>query len=213
MTGNLKNPMKNVAKLLQDGWTRRHFAAALAKGPGGLACLFAAALLIVYFIWELASVGHIRHRVLALLPYFVLCCIAFLLIDAFRLVRHNGLELFRRVARDNQEQLRRVGVEFLPLSDFLRAPCHQPRGRVDELRLVVEALDRLTGTALRYGNSGRSVFEKNLEPISIALCLWRALPEETNRSFLNRSLACWLREVPDYDPEGWSGVSKPRQLA
>ncbi len=206
-----KKPMKNVAKLLQDGWLRRQLTMAVVKGPAGLVFVASVALAIAFFFWDVG--GHSRHKAMALVPLIVLLCGAFIAFDVFRLSRQNGLELLRRVARGNQAQLERIGVDFPPLSDFLRSPCDRPRGGVGELRLLVEALDRLTRTALRYGTCGRGVFERNLEPISIAFCLWRALPEENNRSFLNRSLACWLQEVPDYDPEGWSGRSKPRQLA
>jgi hypothetical protein len=204
----------SIRNLREDPWFCRQWAQALVSGPGGFACLTSVILILAYCGWDWASGKQAQIWVATL--FLVLFCVFCIGIDSALLIRNNGLALLRRVADRNRTQLRRINVEFSPLTDFLRSSFAKPRigDGNEELRLVVEALDRLTRTALRYGVSGRAVFERNLEPISIALTLVRVLPEENPRSFLNSALARWLQEVPIYDPEGWSLlVSCPRQLA
>jgi hypothetical protein len=204
-----------IRRFCRDKWFCRQLAAAIIRGPTGICLVSSATLTIASLAWHLGLGLNTARWLMWISPFGIFSCVLCAGIDARHLLRNSGWELIRRVARKSQVRLRRIKVEFEPLEAFLQSPLNEARLRNGsmELRLIVEALDRLTITALRYGVVGRGVFERNAEPISIALTLVRVLPEETPRPFLNTALARWLREVPVYDPEGWSQTAEPRQLA
>jgi hypothetical protein len=68
----------------------------------------------------------------------------------------------------------------------------------------VEALDRLSKTAIRYGSRGKYVFEQNQEAFLAVEALVQSLGNESTPFRKRLDLKKWLEEVPYYDPEGWS---------
>jgi hypothetical protein len=58
--------------------------------------------------------------------------------------------------------------------------------------------------AWRYGRCGKRVFEANQEPVVKAMHLFECLTVTEAESLLLESLELWLRNSPEFDPEGWA---------
>src|SRR5260370_17808014 len=69
---------------------------------------------------------------------------------------------------------------------------------------MVLALDLLSRIASRYGRYGRRVFEANQYPMVRAMQLFECMPFADAEKMLVEPLKTWLKDPPEYDPEGWA---------
>jgi hypothetical protein len=69
---------------------------------------------------------------------------------------------------------------------------------------MVLGLDLLTQIASRYGRCGRRVFEANQDPIVSAIQLFECMSLTEAEQMLVEPLRTWLKDPPEYDPEGWA---------
>jgi hypothetical protein len=75
--------------------------------------------------------------------------------------------------------------------------------RLQSVELMVLGLDLLSRIASRYGRSGRRVFEANQQPVVTAMELFECIPPADAEKVLIEPLRAWLKDPPEYDPEGW----------
>ena len=78
------------------------------------------------------------------------------------------------------------------------------RTRLQSVELMVQALDILSRTASRYGRRGRKVFEVNQDVLVSAMWSFECLSFADAEEVLVEQLKAWLKDPPDYDPEGWA---------
>ena len=76
--------------------------------------------------------------------------------------------------------------------------------RLQSVVLMVLALDLLSRIASRYGRCGRKVFEANQDPIVSAMQLFECVPFTDVDKILVEPLRAWLKNTPEFDPEGWA---------
>ena len=78
------------------------------------------------------------------------------------------------------------------------------RTRVKSVELMVLSLDLLSRLASCYGRYGKRVFEANEGPVVKAMHLFECLTLAEAESSLLEPLELWLRDLPEFDPEGWA---------
>ena len=76
--------------------------------------------------------------------------------------------------------------------------------RLQSVELMVLGLDLLSRMASRYGRCGRRVFEANQHPMVRAMGLFECIPLANAEKILIEPLRAWLKDSPEYDPEGWA---------
>jgi hypothetical protein len=76
--------------------------------------------------------------------------------------------------------------------------------RLQSVELMVLGLDLLSWIASRYGRCGRRVFEANQHPMVRAMGLFECIPLADAEKILIEPLRAWLKDPPEYDPEGWA---------
>jgi hypothetical protein len=69
---------------------------------------------------------------------------------------------------------------------------------------MVQAFDVLSRTASRYDRRGRKVFEVNQDALVSAMCSFECLSFADAEEVLVEQLKAWLKNPPNYDPEGWA---------
>src|SRR5258708_29757529 len=97
------------------------------------------------------------------------------------------------------------------MSGFFNALCSRTEiedtskdARLESVELVVLGLDLLSQIALRYGRCGRRVFEANQDPIVRAMQLFECMSFAEAEQMLVEPLRTWLKDPPEYHPEGWA---------
>jgi hypothetical protein len=152
-------------------------------------------------------------RVASLVILSINVALAVLLISADQIEcsRHHHLGLLRYSAAQSRGRIEKIGVRSREVDQFVRMLLYDPelelqfkRTPVRTIELMVVALDVLSQLAFRYGRGGKRVFEANQEPVVKAMHLFRCLTVAEAESSLLESLTLWLRDSPEFDPEGWA---------
>ena len=199
--------------LLRDRWLRRKFLVEWFNGVGtqvGLCCLLNTAVILAVQFCSKQQVDGAAALFAGISFLTAVICIAG---DAGWCRQRGYLPLLRRVVYRCRQRMRRLRVNSPIIERFIHELLFS---RTMEIRYractsrslwtIVEALDRLSCVAERYGLGGGHVFAANQEPILRSLRLLGSLPAEVEDEVALGVLQVWLEAVPEHDPEGWSLV-------
>jgi hypothetical protein len=203
--------MKIFGNLTSERWYRGELIRALRRGPGAVSLYFSLLIGVLCSFLSFTIMREMETASMVVSLAMVLLSLNFIIYDLWSYVRNHGLFLVRLVARRSENRIKRLKVESSSIfglldwlyadSDFEKLFRSQSR---TSIQTVVKALDRLSGTAIRYGSRGKYVFEQNLEPFLAADVLLRSDRKEFTLKPLAPELTKLLEEVPYYDPEGWA---------
>jgi hypothetical protein len=134
-----------------------------------------------------------------------------ILVDEIGSCRNHDLGLLRLSAAKSQDRLAKLGVRSKQVDRFVDALWFNPElnvafrnTRLQSVELMVLGLDLLSRIASRYGRRGRRVFEANQHPMVRAMGLFECIPLADAEKILIEPLRAWLKDPPEYDPEGWA---------
>src|SRR5262249_27070655 len=142
-----------------------------------------------------------------------LFCWVLLLIlgDEIPSCRYHRLGLLRFSAAKSRDRIAKPGIKSKQVDGFLNAlwldrelEFRFRNTRLQSVLLMVLALDLLSRIASRYGRCGRKVFEANQNPILSAMEMFDCVPYPDADKMLAEPLRAWLKEPPEFDPEGWA---------
>jgi hypothetical protein len=203
--------MKIFGDLTSERWYRGELIRALRSAPGAVSLYFSLLVGLLCSFLSFAIMSEMATASLGVSLAMVFLSLNLVIYDLWSHVRNHGFFLIRLVARRSESRMKRLKVESSSIfgfldwlyadSDFERLSSSQSRASI---QTVVKALDRLSGTAIRYGSRGKYVFEQNLEPFLAADVLVRSDRKEFKSKPLAPQLTKWLEKVPYYDPEGWA---------
>ena len=132
-------------------------------------------------------------------------------VDNVGACRNHHLGALRFSAARSRRRIEKLGIRSRQVERFMDALWLDPaltgrfrRTRVASVELLVEALDRLSRMASRYGPRGKKVFEANQGPIGGALGVLEGVPWAEAEGGLIGPLEAWLAHPPEFDPEGWA---------
>jgi hypothetical protein len=110
-----------------------------------------------------------------------------------------------------ESDIERIGVESSKIDRIFNALwpnselAFRFRSRsLHSFELIVQALDCLSRTAVRYGRSGKRVFEANRQAIVSAIQLFEYSPFADAEEEFAKSLKAQLEAMPSIDLEGWA---------
>jgi hypothetical protein len=192
-------------------WFHQQLWLLLWKGPGAVsACLSASVLLICVCLSAISSTAS-QIASLGILSLNVVVGILLILVDEIGSCRSHRLGLLRFAAANSHRRIEKLGVKSKQIDRFVDAVCLNPelehtfrRTRLQSVELMVQALDILSRTASRYGRPGRKVFELNKDALVSAMWSFECLSFADAEEVLVEQLKAWLKDPPDYDPEGWA---------
>jgi hypothetical protein len=114
-------------------------------------------------------------------------------------------------AAKSRDRIAKLGIRSKQVDRFVNAlwlnaelKCTFKNTRLESVELMVLALDLLSRIASRYGRCGRRVFEANQYPMVRAMQLFECMPCADAEKMLVEPLKTWLKDPPEYDPEGWA---------
>ena len=205
------NFVDGLTDLARNRWYRSELIRALRSGPGAASLYFSLFSGLLSLMLCFAFVGEMGTASAAVFLLMLALSGTLIISDLWFYSRNHGLELLRRAARECRRRMSRLRVESPLIFDFLdqldnRSGLERSfRARPNEsIRTVVKALDRLSGTAIRYGPGGKHVFMQNLNSCRVVRLLFDSTEIELISEPLARELRQRLEKVPCYDPEGWS---------
>ena len=192
-------------------WFHQQLWLLLWKGPGAVsACLSASVLLICVCLSAISSTAS-QIASLGILSLNVVVGILLILVDEIGSCRSHRLGLLRFAATNSRSRIEKLGMKSKQIDRFVDALCLNPelehrfqRTRLESVELMVQALDILSLTASRYGRRGRKVFEVNQAVLVSAMWSFECLSFADAEEVLVEQLKAWLKDPPDYDPEGWA---------
>jgi hypothetical protein len=134
-----------------------------------------------------------------------------ILVDEIGSCRNHDLGLLRLSAAKSRDRIARLGIRSKQVDRFVDALWFNPElnvafrnTRLQSVVLMVLGLDLLSRIASRYGRCGRRVFEANQQPMVRAMGLFECIPIADAEKTLIEPLRAWLKDPPEYDPEGWA---------
>jgi hypothetical protein len=146
-----------------------------------------------------------------ILLIIVLLSVLLILSDEIASCRNHRLGLLRFSAAKSRYRIEKLGIKSKQVDRFLNAlwlnrelEVRFRNTRLQSVVLMVLALDLLSRIASRYGRCGRKVFEANQDPIVSAMQLFECVPFADADKMLVEPLRAWLKDPPEFDPEGWA---------
>jgi hypothetical protein len=134
-----------------------------------------------------------------------------LLVDNVGACRNHYLGALRFSAARSRRRIEKLGLGCRQVEHFINAlwlgselTGRFRRTRAPSVELLVEALDRLSRTASRYGPRSKKVFEANQGPLLSAMGILERVPLAEAEGALIGPLEDWLAHPPEFDPEGWA---------
>ena len=200
-----------LSDLTHDRWYRSELIRSLRSGPGAASLYFSAFSGSLCLVLAFMFVKEMETASMAVFLMMVTLSWIFIICELWSYLRTHGLQLLRRTARRCESRIKQLRVESSSIFAFLdwlygdldleRMFRARPN---DSIRAVVKALDRLSGTAIRYGPGGKHVFMQNLKSCRVVDLLLGSGGIELMSEPLGPELNQRLEQVPCYDPEGWS---------
>jgi hypothetical protein len=148
---------------------------------------------------------------LCILATSVLLSVFLILIDQIGSCRKHHRGLLRFSVTKSLSRIERIAVESSEIDRIFNAlwldselECRFRSRRFQSFELMVQALDCLSRTAVRYGRSGKGVFEANRHPIVSSIQLFECLPFADAEEEFAKLLKARLEAMPEFDPEGWA---------
>ena len=194
-----------------ESWLRRQQRRLLWQGPGAVSMYFSIPTPLIC-----VALSLIGSSQLGLVSFFVLSVnlglgVLFILADEIGSCRRHDLGVLRFCAAKSQSRIEKLGVKSKHVDRFVNRLWfdHElelsfKNTRVRSVELVVLELDLLSRLASCYGRCGRRVFEANQEAVVNAMRLFECLPVAEAEKILAEPLKIWLRDLPEFDPEGWA---------
>ena len=201
--------------LFRDDWVGRNLRRELLMGPGTicLACSLGTAGIGLAF--NLIYFGSPGMGPLLFLGAALIAGLLALYFDLYDCRDNHRLILLRRIALRSIDRMDQIRVKSETIFEFVHFLSTDPEVEIrfrtlscESIALIVEALDRLSATALLYGSVGKHMFETNENQLIRAMRLLRSLPTDIADDVLLLPLLFWLEDVPNHDPEGWSLVHR-----
>jgi hypothetical protein len=159
----------------------------------------------------LADPNGLAGASLCILSVNVLLGVLLILVDEIGSCRNHDLGLLRVSAAKSRDRIAKLGIRSKQVDHFVNALWLNPElkftfknTRLESVELMVLALDLLSRIASRYGRCGRRVFEANQYPMVRAMQLFECMPFADAEKMLVEPLKTWLKDPPEYDPEGWA---------
>src|ERR1700757_5161709 len=109
--------------------------------------------------------------------------ILLILVDEIGSCRNHGLGLLRFSAASSRARIEKLGIKSRQIDRFINVLWSDPelerrfrRRSLHSVELMVQALDILSRTAVRYRFGGKKVFEVNQDAIIKAMRLFECFP-------------------------------------
>jgi hypothetical protein len=194
-----------------ESWVRRQLRRLLWQGPGAVSAYVSIPAPLICVALAMMESSELGLASLVILSINVALGVLLIFADQIECSRHHNLGLLRYSAAQSRVRIEKIGVRSKEVDQFVRMLWYDPelelrfkRTPVRTIELMVVALDVLSQLAFRYGRGGKRVFEANQEPVVKAMHLFRCLTIAEAESSLLESLMLWLRDSPEFDPEGWA---------
>ena len=194
-----------------DLWLRQQLWQQLWKGPGAVSAYLSVPMLILCAALSPIISADFDTPSLCILSISSLLSVFLIVVDQIGSRRKNYLGFLRLSVTKSRGRLEKIAVKSSEVDRILNAlwlnselECRFRRRRLHSFELMVQALDCLSRTAVRYGRSGKKVFEANLHPIRRAIQLFERMPFQDAEEEFEKLLKARLEATPEYDPEGWA---------
>ena len=194
-----------------DRWLRQQLCEHLWKGPGAISTYWSIAIQLVCIGLSALGSKELQGPNLWILSIIILLGVLLVLCDEIASCRNHRLGLLRFSAAKSRDRIEKLGIKSKQVDRFLNAlwlnrelEFRFRTTRLQSVVLMVLALVLLSRIALRYGRCGRKVFEANQDPIVRAMQLFECVPFADADKMLVEPLRAWLKDPPEFDPEGWA---------
>ena len=194
-----------------DSWRRQQLWRLLWQGPGAVSTYLSMPTPLVCVALSLVGSTELEWASLCVLSVSILLGVLLILVDEIGSCRNHNLGLLRFSAGQSRNRLGKLGIKSKQVDRFLNAlwlnrelEVRFRNTRLQSVVLMVLALDLLSRIASRYGRCGRKVFEANQDPIVSAMQLFECVPFTDVDKILVEPLRAWLKNPPEFDPEGWA---------
>ena len=194
-----------------DLWLRQQLWEQLWKGPGAVSAYWSIAIQLVCVGLSALGSTELQGPNLWILSIVILLGVLLILSDEIASCRNHRLGLLRFSAAKSRDRIEKLGIKSKQVDRFLNAlwlnrelEFRFRNTRLQSVVLMVLALDLLSRIASRYGRCGRKVFEANQDPIVSAMQLFECVPFADADKMLVEPLRAWLKDPPEFDPEGWA---------
>jgi hypothetical protein len=194
-----------------DAWYRKQVRQLLWQGPGAVSAFWSMPMVLVGAALSLAGNTGPAWLGLCMLLANVSLGALLILIDELGACRNHNLGLLRFSVTRSRDRIAKLGIRSNQIDRFVYALWLSPEmkykfknSRLESVELMVLGLDLLSQIASRYGRCGRRVFEANQDPIVSAIQLFECMSFAEAEQMLVEPLRTWLKDPPEYDPEGWA---------
>jgi hypothetical protein len=194
-----------------DAWYRKQVWQLLWQGPGAVSAFWSMPMALVGAALSLAGNTGPAWAGLSMLLANVSLGALLILIDELCACRNHNLGLLRFSAARSRDRIAKLGIRSNQIDQFVYAlwlsselKYKFKNSRLESVELMVFGLDLLSQIASRYGRCGRRVFEANQDPIVSAIQLFEFMSFAEAEQMLVEPLRTWLKDPPEYDPEGWA---------
>jgi hypothetical protein len=194
-----------------DTWLRQQVWQLLSQGPGAVSAYWSIPVPLVCAALSLRGPTGLAGATLCILLINVLLGVLLILVDEIDSCRNHNLGLLRLSAAKSRDRIAKLGIRSKQVDRFVDALWLNPELTVafrnthlQSVELLVLGLDLLSRIACRYGRCGRKVFEANQHPMVRAMELFECMPLADAEKILVEPLTIWLKDSPEYDPEGWA---------
>jgi hypothetical protein len=194
-----------------DSWLRQQVWQLLWQGPGAVSVYLSMPLSLVCTVLSLAGPTELAGVCLCILSINVLLGVLLILVDEIGSCQYHDLGLLRLSAAKSRDRIAKLGIRSKQVDRFVSAlwlnpelKCAFKNTRLESVELMVLALDLLSRIASRYGRCGRRVFEANQCPMVRAMQVFECMSFADAEKMLVEPLKAWLKDPPEYDPEGWA---------
>jgi hypothetical protein len=194
-----------------DLWFRQQLWLQLWKGPGAVSTYWSIAIQLVCVGLSALGSAELQGPNFWMLSIIILLGVLLILSDEIASCQNHRLGLLRFSAAKSRDRIEKLGIKSKQVDRFLNGlwlnrelEFRFRNTRLQSVVLMVLALDLLSRIASRYGRCGRKVFEANQDPIVSAMQLFECVPFADADKMLVEPLRAWLKNPPEYDPEGWA---------
>jgi hypothetical protein len=192
-------------------WLRQQLWEQFWKGPAAVSAYWSIAIQLVCLGLSALGPKDLQGPNLWILSIIILLAVLLILNDEIDSCRNHQLGLLRFSAAKSRDRIEKLGIKSKQVDRFLNAlwlnrelELRFRNTRLQSVVLMVLALDLLSRIASRYGRCGRKVFEANQDPIVSAMQLFECVPFSDADKILVAPLRAWLKDPPEFDPEGWA---------
>ena len=214
-------PMANVvlsihqteyrAMIDPDLWLRQQLWQQLWNGPGAVSAYLTIPMLLLCAGLSPIISSDFEAPSLCITSVSVLLSVFLILVDQIGSCRKHHRGLLRFSVTKSLRRIEKIAVKSSEMDRFFNAlwlnaelESRFRSRRFESFELMVQALDCLSRTAVRYGRSGKRIFEANRHPIVNAIQLFECLPFADAEEEFEKLLKARLEAMPEFDPEGWA---------